>query len=163
VEGISLKGNIFFALIITLLIACSAPAADKVPSVPSAKAKCPVCGMFVAKYTEWICSLSFKDGNRAYFDGPKDLFKFYLNPGRYGSARKQADIAAIHVKDYYSLASIDGREAYYVMGSDVFGPMGKELVPFAKRADAEGFLNDHGGKRLVRFKEITPALMNALE
>ena len=158
-----MKGKIFFALIFAMLNACSAQAADKLPPAPPAKAKCPVCGMFVAKYTEWICSLSFKDGNRAYFDGPKDLFKFYLNPGRYGSARKQADVAAIQVKDYYSLASIDGREAYFVIGSDVFGPMGKELVPFAKKADAEGFLNDHGGKRLVRFGEITPALMKSLE
>ena len=149
--------------IIILINVFSVVAAEKVPPAPSAKAKCPVCGMFVAKYTEWICYLSFKDGSMAYFDGPKDLFKFYLNPARYGSARKQADVASIHVKDYYSLASIDGREAYFVIGSDVFGPMGKELVPFAKKADAEGFLNDHGGKRMVRFGEITPTLMKSLE
>jgi copper chaperone NosL len=149
---------LFFAF----FFACSATAAEKSLVAP-AKAKCPVCGMFVAKYTEWVCSIGLKDGTTAYFDGPKDLFKFYLNPARYGAPWKQADIGAIQVRDYYSLASVDGRQAYFVFGSDVFGPMGKELIPFAKKADAEGFLKDHGGKRIVRFGEITQALMKSLE
>jgi copper chaperone NosL len=158
-----MKRIVFVSMLIILLNVFSAVAAEKVPLAPSPKAKCPVCGMFVAKYPYWTASLTFKDSTTFYFDGPKDLFKYYLNPGRYGSSRKQADVAAIHVKDYYSLAVIDGRQAFYVIGGDVSGPMGRELVPFARKEDAEGFLKDHGGKKIVRFTEITAALLKTLE
>ena len=45
-------------------------AADKVAitTVPTT-AKCPVCGMFVAKYPDWTATSSFKDGSVSYYDG----------------------------------------------------------------------------------------------
>ena len=119
--------------------------------------------MFVAKYRDWISSITFRDAATVYFDGPKDLLKFYLNPGKYGSPKKQGDIDKVQVKDYYSLKPIDGRQAYYVEGSDVLGPMGRELVPFSKKEDAEGFMKDHHGKRVLRFGEITPVILKSLE
>jgi nitrous oxide reductase accessory protein NosL len=33
--------------------------------------------------------------------------------------------------------------AYYVLGSDIYGPMGRELIPFEKEADAKEFIKDH--------------------
>ena len=39
--------------------------------------------------------------------------------------------------DYYSLKLSDGLKAYYVFGSNVYGPMGKELVPFKEEAEAK--------------------------
>jgi nitrous oxide reductase accessory protein NosL len=67
------------------------------------------------------------------------------------------------VKDYYTLNAIDGRKAFYVVGSDVYGPMGQELVPFEKITDAQGFSEDHKGKNILRFGEITPAVLDTLE
>ena len=32
--------------------------------------------------------------------------------------------------------------------------MGRELIPFARRGDAEEFLRDHGGRRIVVLDEI---------
>lgn len=158
-----MKRVFMIMLLFCLLVAGSAPAAQKTPATPPAKAKCPVCGMFVAKYPDWAASITFRDSTTVYFDGPKDLFTFYLDPGRYAPARKQADIADIRVKDYYSLAVVDGRRALYVMGSNVLGPMGKELVPFAGREDADGFMRDHGGVRILRFNEITRSVLKGLE
>jgi nitrous oxide reductase accessory protein NosL len=152
-----------FLALLALLAAFQASAAEKAPPAPSAKDKCAVCGMFVAKYKEWIASAVYKDGAARFFDGPKDMFKYFLMPEVYDPARKRADIAAFHVTDYYTLARIDGRDAYYVLGSDVLGPMGKELVPFLKKADAEAFLNDHGGRNVLRFGEVTRATLKALE
>ena len=43
------------------------------------------------------------------------------------------------------MLAIDGRSAHYVVGSDVTGPMGKELIPFATREAALEFSKDHGG------------------
>ncbi|MEW8383487.1 MAG: nitrous oxide reductase accessory protein NosL, partial [Candidatus Thiodiazotropha taylori] len=43
---------------------------------PGPKDTCPVCGMFVAKYPEWIGTVLYKDGHAHHFDGAKDLFKY---------------------------------------------------------------------------------------
>jgi nitrous oxide reductase accessory protein NosL len=130
---------------------------------PAAKDKCPVCGMFVAKYPDWVSEVVFKDGSYAVFDGPKDLFKFVLDLKRYSPGRKQSDIDRFVVTDYYAVIHIDGRSAFYVLGSDVYGPMGKELIPFAREADAREFQKDHGAARVLRFDEIAPAVLNELE
>jgi copper chaperone NosL len=155
--------KVLLLLPVVLLMALPVLAAQKLPPPATATAKCPVCGMFVAKYPDWTGVLVFKDGATAYFDGPKDLFSYYLDPGRYERHRKRGDIADLYVKDYYSLKLTDARRAYYVIGSDLFGPMGKELVPFARKDDAESFLNDHRGKRVLGFGEITPEALKSLE
>jgi nitrous oxide reductase accessory protein NosL len=61
------------------------------------------------------------------------------------------------------MAPIDGREAWYVLGSDVYGPMGRELIPFEKEADAKEFMKDHAGKTLIRFNDVTPDLIKGLD
>jgi nitrous oxide reductase accessory protein NosL len=58
---------------------------------------------------------------------------------------------------------IEARQAYYVIGSDVLGPMGHELIPLENQADAEEFLHDHGGTRILRFKEVTLPLLLGLD
>jgi len=124
-------------------------------------ARCPVCGMFVAKYEVWVTRIEENPGVFLDFDGVKDLAAYYFKPGLYGGKELKAD-SHIWVKDYYSLKWLDGREAYYVYGSDVNGPMGLELVPFATRAGAEAFLTDHHGKKVLAFADITPTLVDEL-
>jgi nitrous oxide reductase accessory protein NosL len=82
---------------------------------------------------------------------------------RHAPSRRPEDVEAIFVKDYYSLAFINGRKAFYVSGSDVYGPMGRELVPFAREEEAAQFLKDHQGKSLFRFGEITREILEALQ
>ncbi|MFH1026927.1 MAG: nitrous oxide reductase accessory protein NosL, partial [Pseudomonadota bacterium] len=152
--------------IIVLVLACAltvtgAYAAGKGGAVPP-NAKCPVCGMFVSKYPDWTATASFKDGTTHYFDGPKDLLTYYLEPTRYARGRRQADIASMTVKEYYSLGMIDPRGAFFVLGSDVYGPMGSELIPFKTQKDAMAFKIDHKGKRIIRFNEITSQLIKTL-
>lgn len=137
-------------------------AADQTPAL-SPRDKCPVCGMFVAKYPDWVAAIGFRDGTHAFFDGPKDLFTYSLNLRKYNPAKSQDMIASVQVKDYYTLAVIDGRKAFYVIGSDVYGPMGKELIPFGKSGDAQEFARDHNGKRVLRFDQVTPAILKGLE
>jgi nitrous oxide reductase accessory protein NosL len=66
------------------------------------------------------------------------------------------------VTSYYDLEPVDARTARFVVGSDVLGPMGAELVPFATDADAEEFRMDHAGSRTVRFGEVTRELLTTL-
>ena len=46
---------------------------------PGARDTCPVCGMFVARYPEWVATVLWQDGHAAHFDGAKDLFKYLLD------------------------------------------------------------------------------------
>jgi len=146
-----------------LLGSISLGAAEKGAPKPAAKEKCPVCGMFVAKYPDWLTAVRFRDGSHAYFDGAKDMFKYLHDPKKYDPAKKPGDIESVMVMDYYSLAWIDARKAWYVQGSDVFGPMGKELISLEKEADAKEFLKDHKGARILRFTEATPEVIKTLD
>jgi nitrous oxide reductase accessory protein NosL len=130
---------------------------------PTMKDKCPVCGMFVAKYPDFVAEVLFKNGSYAVFDGAKDMFKYYFNMKKYNHARTQKDIEAVYVTDYYSLNLIDGLRAYYVLGSNVYGPMGKELIPFANESDAKEFMKDHQGKSIVRFQDVKYETVKALD
>jgi nitrous oxide reductase accessory protein NosL len=58
---------------------------------------------------------------------------------------------------------MDARAAWYVIGSDTLGPMGHELVPLKTQAEAEEFRKDHHGKRILRFDDVTPALLENLD
>ncbi|OPY70861.1 MAG: NosL [Syntrophorhabdaceae bacterium PtaU1.Bin034] len=157
-------GQIFLVILVTFCI-CLSSAASAEPDVlqPSSRDKCPVCGMFVAKYPDWTAVMLFRDKSRVFFDGAKDMFKYYLDSRRYGRSRNTSDVVGIRVTDYYSLTPTDGREAFYVVGSDVYGPMGREPVPFKKRSDAEEFFKDHRGKRILRFNEVTQAFLKELD
>jgi nitrous oxide reductase accessory protein NosL len=130
---------------------------------PSAKDKCPVCGMFVAKYPDWLAAVRLRDGSHVYFDGAKDMFKYLLDPKKYDPARKQGDIQAAAVMDYYRLDWIDARQAWYVLGSDVYGPMGRELIPLEREADAREFMKDHKGLKIIMYSDVTPEVIKTLD
>jgi len=130
---------------------------------PRSDEKCPVCGMFVARYPDWIAGVRYQDGSRALFDGAKDLFKFLLRVEAYGAAARRTDVASLFVTDYYAVKAVDAKAAWYVTGGDVLGPMGRELVPFEREADAQEFLRDHHATGILRFGEVTPGLLRALD
>lgn len=138
-------------------------AAPKGMPRPTAKEKCPVCGMFVTKYPDWISAVVFKDGSQAFFDGAKDMFKYLLDLKRYSSTKKKEDADAIWVQDYYSLSPIMAGKAWFVLGSDVFGPMGRELIPLETESGAREFLKDHKGQRILKFSEVTLEIIRALD
>lgn len=159
-----LFSNLLMTLLLCLALSYSAAfAAPSEPPAPSTKDKCPVCGMFVSKYPDWVTTVTFKYSSVIYFDGVKDFFTYYHNMQKYTPEKIQAGISSIIVKDYYTLKPVDARKASFVIGSDVYGPMGKELVPFEKLADAYAFLKDHKGKMVLRFSDVNPRVLKSLE
>ncbi len=152
------------ALFLVLLLAGGlAPAAPLQCPKPGAQDTCPVCGMFVAKYRDWVASVAYRDGHAHFFDGAKDLFKYLLDLPRWAPGHRSDEIGSIGVTDYYGLSCIDAREARFVIGSDVLGPMGHELIPLTDEAAAGDFIKDHGGRRVLGFEEVTPALLEGLD
>ncbi|MEA3289353.1 MAG: nitrous oxide reductase accessory protein NosL, partial [Campylobacterota bacterium] len=121
--------------------------------------KCPVCGMFTYKYPRWAAQIFYKQDDEEKhwsFDGVKDLMKFYFNSSKWGNypIAKIENITKILVTDYYTQKGIDGTKAFYVIRSDVYGPMGHELIPFESMEDAQTFKKDHFGKTIIEFKDI---------
>ncbi len=145
---------LILSLTLTLLLSLS-HGGERRPIKPSPKDKCPVCGMLVSKYPDFLAQILFKDGSSVFFDGTKDMFKYYFNLKKYRASKNPSDIGSIYVTNYYDLTFIGGLTAFYVIGSDIYGPMGRELIPFNKEADAKEFMKDHQGKSILRFKEIT--------
>ena len=136
------------------LASATAPAADREPIRPADDDRCPVCGMFTAKYPEFAARVTFSDGVGFTFDGPKDMFTFVLDLAKYAPGRNRSDVDEVLVTEYYDLVAIDARAAFFVIGSDVLGPMGAELIPFATREDAEAFSSDHRGTAVLAFGDI---------
>jgi len=134
---------------------------ERKPTRPSATDKCAVCGMFVAKYSGWIAEVICKDGSVVFFDGPKDLFTYYFNVKKYTSQKSREDLAALYVTSYYTGTFINATAAFYVLGSDISGPMGWELIPFNSEAEAREFMKDHKGEKIFTFKQLTPRLFDA--
>jgi copper chaperone NosL len=158
----SLKEAQIQAVAIHLARAQSAtPSAHRI-EVP-AKAKCPVCGMFTSKYPKWTARIELKQGEYLYFDGVKDLMKFSFDPQRYAKKVASSDIINYLVTDYYSLEALKAQDAWYVAGSNIFGPMGHELIPFKTKEDAEVFLRDHYGKQLLTWSDINLDLIHGLD
>ncbi|MFC2057618.1 nitrous oxide reductase accessory protein NosL [Campylobacterota bacterium] len=122
--------------------------------------KCPVCGMFVAKYPKWAALIDV-EGKKHYFDGVKDMMKFYIFDVDFPYDRSK--ITQVEVTDFYTLQAIDAKQAFYVIGSDVFGPMGNELIPFLTKEAAQNFMTDHRGEKIILFEEITPKFVMGLD
>jgi copper chaperone NosL len=158
-----MRKTLVLAMVLIVMGASLAAASGPPPLKPEKKDKCPVCGMFVYKYPDWTAQVVFADQSRFYFDGVKDLFKYVFHLDKYHPGKTPADISAIWVTDYYDMVAIDGRSAHYVLGSDVFGPMGKELIPFATREAAQEFSKDHGGTAVLTYGQITPAVVDKLD
>jgi copper chaperone NosL len=146
-----------------MVVAAVAFADDMKPQKVGSRDKCPVCGMFVAKYPDFAAQIQFRDGSTFHFDGAKDMFKYYLHLSRYAPGKKQGDITAVFVTNYYDLTMVDGLLAYYVVGSDVYGPMGRELIPFARESEARDFMKDHKGKSTIRFRDVTATVLKPLD
>lgn len=133
------------------------------PLKPGHRDRCPVCGMFVMPYPEWIAQVRLRDGSTVFFDGCKDLFKYLLLNDRHRPGGSGKDVAAIYVTNYYDGETIAARNALFVVGSDVMGPMGPELVPHRSYDAAADFMKDHRGLAILQFDEVNEGVLRAIE
>ena len=78
---------ILISLWLILAICPLAGAQDVPPAKITPADKCPVCGMFVAKYPDFVDQIVFKDGTHAFFDGVKDMMKYYFDLPKYNPGK----------------------------------------------------------------------------
>ncbi len=110
--------------------------------------RCIRCGMIIADNPLWEGRMHKEGEEKVVFCSPKCLL--LTNP-----ADKDHSGTKLEVKDYYSTKFIDATIAWYVSGSDIMGPMGPDLIPFADRTSAEEFMQEHHGTGLYNYAELT--------
>jgi len=135
-----------------------------------------VCGMVIPNHPGPSAEIFYADerpsghDNPARFDSTWEAFQYDFERGDRGWTRE-----AFYVTDYsavdYSVTEEGGdrvisthpeAEAFadvesvtFVVGSAVKGAMGRDLIAFTERGDAESFADEYGGS-LAAFDEVTP-------
>lgn len=127
-----------------------------------ADARCPVCGMYPARYPQWAAQLIFEDGSAYFFDSPVDLYMFLDDPVRFDPDHAAKTVAAIYVADFRGSGWLDAQRASFVIGSAARGPMrGPDLPAFADGTAANAFIAENGG-RMLTHAEIDAATVAKL-
>ena len=109
---------------------------------------CGNCGMPSQDYPKWKVKSYFGEEMK-YFCSPKCFFLYQ---------HKQQVADSAWVMDFYEVQSIPAKTAFYILGSDVLGPMGKDFVPVSTKEAAEEFTKDHHGEALQTFDETLEKL-----
>jgi len=110
------------------------------------QARCPVCGMFPARFPRWAAQLIFDDGDAYFFDSPLSLLLYLQDVPRYSKGRSLAHVTASYVQDFQTGQWLPLAHAWFVHASDAKGPMRLgNLPPFATQDQAQAFAQAHGG------------------
>lgn len=145
--------TILRALALALLFAVTLPlAACGTEGNAEAQQRCELCGMRIDPRSGWRAGGRSASGE-VLFDTPKCLFRYHL---REGGVREPWAI------EYYSQERRPARELFYVIGTDLTGPMGRDLVPVSGREAADRLMREHHGERVLAFGEVTAAIVDDL-
>lgn len=119
--------------------------------------ECHLCGMIISNFPG-PKGESFQTGSEEVlkFCSTRDLFAYILQP------ENERQVQQIFVHDMSQTPwqkpndehFIDAKAAWYVIGSNQMGAMGKTLASFGKQEDAQAFSKKYGGK-LYQFSDIT--------
>ncbi len=123
---------------------------------PTEKDTCTVCGMYPAKYPQHHAQIWAMNGNTLHFCSTKCMVNFNAEPSKY--MKEPAKTKMVWVALYSDGMYESAFGAYYVVGSKIEGPMGREAIPFKLKKNADEFVKENGGK-IVSFSELTPALV----
>jgi nitrous oxide reductase accessory protein NosL len=118
----------------------------------------------LAKEPKWVAKIETRGGKTVYFSSPKSMFEFYFRPGKWFDVgvKSERDFSQIVVTDYVTGKAIDGESAYYVYGSRVVSPAGDDLVAIGSKEEADKFAQKYNGKRVMKFDEVSDALIRLL-
>ena len=125
---------------------------------PGPEVRCSVCGMYPTRYPGFRTQISTADGKQHHFCSSQCLVNYQADPKQY--VKDAAKTTSIWVTVFQENSSEYAMGLYYLVGSSIMGPMGKEAVPYRNKSAAAASASKNGGK-IVRFKELSPALVMA--
>jgi nitrous oxide reductase accessory protein NosL len=76
--------------------------------------------------------------------------------------KSERDFSKIVVTDYATMKPINAETAFFVYGSNVTSPAGDDLVAFETKEEADEFSKKYNGKRVLKFDEVSDALIRLL-
>lgn len=126
--------------------------------------ECDLCGMYINRFPGPKGQVFERGGIPAKrFCSTKDMFAYALQP------EHAHRIEHIYVHDVATAAwdsqeeaeYIDAKTALFVTGHKLNGAMGPALASFSKKADAESFIQENGGK-ILTFDEIDIKALNMM-
>ncbi|WP_019029654.1 nitrous oxide reductase accessory protein NosL [Colwellia piezophila] len=162
---------IFLILFVHLfLTACSEPdtkqkVVQNAVAIESAD-ECHLCGMLITNFSGpkgelYRKQLSQEQSDTVHkFCSTRDMFSFYLDPEN----KRNVTTMLVHdmskspwetPNDNYF---IDAKVAWFVIGSEKTGAMGKTLASFSKKIDAQTFAKEFNGQ-VISFDQIDLAVL----
>ncbi|WP_235853616.1 nitrous oxide reductase accessory protein NosL [Halosimplex salinum] len=162
--------------VLASLAGCGSESIDRPASVTlTTDDRCDVCGMVIPNHPGPSAEIFYADNRPSDHDNPA-RFDSTWEAFQYNFDRLDRDwtVEAFYVTDYsaveYSVsesegdlllsthpeaeAFVDAETVTFVVGSDVKGAMGRDLVAFSEAADAESFQAEYGGS-LAEFGDVS--------
>lgn len=143
-------------LVVAASFGCGKKAVERIQPVEiTEKTECALDGMLLSEYSGPKAQIHYR-GNKGpdFFCETEELFKVYLQPGI------KAEVTAIYVQDTAAIdwakpfdSWIDGKTAFFVVGSRREGAMGQTYAPFNSREAAASFIKEYGGE-LMTFAQL---------
>jgi hypothetical protein len=127
-----------FFVFAVVLAGCKGKSAEQV--------RCKHCGMKIDLASPWRAELVAADGSVTSFDTPRCA----LTSWRSG----ESQAVSAKLQEYYERKWRNAEEVRLVLGGDVIGPMGPDLVP-VEPTRATKFIQDHNADRALRIDEVT--------
>jgi nitrous oxide reductase accessory protein NosL len=115
--------------------------------------RCPVCAMRPADHPKFSSAIGLKNGKTFYFCSTGCMIRSWMHPEAFLGVEKKELMIPV-VREYFTGAEIDARDAEWIAGSDIVGPMGPALVPVKGEKAIEAFRRRHGGKIVFKLDEI---------
>lgn len=112
--------------------------------------RCASCGMALDPASRWFAEVEH-GGKTQGFDTPKCALRFWLT---------QASGGRVFVRSYYGQVRTDGGQVVFLVGSDVLGPMGADLVPVEPEHESK-FKTEHKAQASYRLASLTLAIVEA--
>jgi len=121
--------------------------------------ECHLCGMLITHFDGPKGEIFRKEqGEKVFkFCSTRDMFSYYLDP------ENKRNVRQILVHDMSKMPwgsdsiddkhFIDAKVAWFVVGSEKTGAMGKTLASFSLETDAQAFAEEFGGK-VLSFNEV---------
>lgn len=119
----------------------------------SASGRCALCGMRVSRGAAFASGAREASGGEVVFDSVKCMFRWL---GQHSDAREP------WTTEHLSRTERPARDLFYVMGTDIEGPMGADLVPVDTREHAEQIRTSHHGTQILAFGEVTSGVLDEL-
>nr|WP_314118865.1 nitrous oxide reductase accessory protein NosL [uncultured Campylobacter sp.] len=149
---------------------------------------CAKYGIDTSAHPESRAYARLKDGSALAFASPKAMFAYFFEgenlSGNNGGAFAEENLmsknsasgnfgesnstnanfggAELYVTDYASGEILRAQDAFYVFGSVLQSARGDDLITFARLRDAQDFMREKKGHKILQFREISARLIDYL-